>query len=124
MNASSAVTRRESFHFRCGGDRFLKRDNDFARNFPGHGRPALADFTDGGNEFFRGTTFQKITASTGAQGFENAFGVFIDRDHDDLDTRHQLFQPGGAFDAGNVRQLNVHQDDVHLMFGNFLERFL
>ena len=89
--------------------------NHFASDLAGHGRPALPHFADSGHQFFRRTTFQKIAARACAQGFEDAVGVFVNRHHYDLGGREELLKPGRAFDPGDVRELNVHQDDIRLM---------
>ena len=94
-------TLRKTFDFRGNGHRFLERKNNLAGDFPRHRSASLANLANRGNEFFRGGAFQQITGGAGAQGLENAFGVFIDRDYDDLNRGHQLLEPGSAFDAGN-----------------------
>ena len=69
------------------------------------------------SQFLRRAALEQVTARAGAQRLEDAVGVLVDRHHDDLDRGQQLLEPGGAFDAGDVRQLNVHQHDLRLMFG-------
>jgi hypothetical protein len=114
----------EAFDFGGGGDRFLEGGDDFTGDFAGHGRTALANLADGGNEFFRRAAFQEVTAGAGTEGFKDTVGVFINGDHDDLGRRKELFEPGGAFDAGNVRELDVHEDNIGLLAGDLLEGFL
>lgn len=81
-------------------------------DFTCHGCAAFADVGDGFEDFFRVGAFQKIAAGSCAEGFEYGFGVIIHGDDDDMERREKFLQSRRAFDAGHIRQMEVHEHHV------------
>src|ERR1043166_9320355 len=102
----------------------LEGHHDFARNFAGRRGAALTDLGDGVQNFAGRGAFQKVAARPGLERAEDAGGVLIDREHDDLHLWDHLLEAGRTFDARSAGQIDVHQDDVGLVAWNLLQTLL
>ena len=108
----------------CGFGRGLERANDFAGDGTGHGRAAAMHVLDGFEQFAGRQPLEHVPAGPGGQCLEDLVGVLIDRQHHDLDLRHQSFEAPRAFDAADATHMDVHQHHVGLVFGQMFQRRL
>ena len=102
---------------------FLKGLRYFAGDVSGHGRTATMHLLDRFQKFGTFRSLEKVSVGAGSQGAKNVVGVFVDREHDDLELGDQLFQLADAFDAVDAGQIDVHQNNLGTNFGQFLDGF-
>ena len=88
------------------------------------GAPPCRDVANRREQLFRRAGLDQIAIRAGFQGAENAFAVFINRDHDDLHRGRGLFDLGDAFDPGHARQLDVHEHDIRIFCQNLRQSLL
>lgn len=68
--------------------------------------------------------FQQVTAGARPQRGGDALGILVNGHHDDLHGWQQRPQSVRAFNAGHLRQLNIHQHLLGLFGGQFLQGLL
>ena len=112
------------FVFGIGRAGLAEALDDFSGDAAAHGGAALVDLTEGGEELFAGGVFEKVSGGAGFEGFEDAVGVFVDRDHNELDLRQFVFEAANAFDAVEAREVDVGEDDVGFVDGDSFVCFL
>lgn len=104
--------------------RFAETLDDLAGDAAAHGRSAFVDFAEGGEKLIAGSLFEKISGGTGFESFEDSVGVFVDRDHDELDFRYLLLETAHAFDAVEAGEVDVRENDVGFILRDSLKCLL
>lgn len=99
----------------------LKGLGDFAGDVSGHGRTAAMNFANGFQQFGALGALEKVAVGAGGEGAEDIIGVFVDGEHDDLESRDKLFQLAHAFDAVDAREIDVHENNFRPDFRNVLD---
>ncbi len=94
---------------RWGG---LERLNDAPGNACRHGCAAEGEITDGLDDLVRRRLLKQITGCAGADGIEYVVIIVEDGEHEDLDARVMGLHRADAFDARDIGQADIHQDDI------------
>lgn len=97
-----------------GRRRGLKGLQDAAGDAGCHGRPALVEIANGLDDVFGRRTFEQIAGGARADGVEDILVVVEHGEHQDLDRREMGLDRPHTFDAGDIRQADVHEDDIGL----------
>ena len=101
----------------------MKGLGDFTGDVGGHRRTATMNFENGFEQFGAFGALEEVTVCARGQRAEDIFGIFVNREHDDLKFGNELLQLANAFDAVDAREIDVHQDNLRADFGNFFNGF-
>ena len=76
---------------------------------------------NGRKQFSRWRLFEQVAGRAGSERVEDVLGILINSQHDDLRRRENGLKSANTFDPVQTRQVDVHQDDIGIGFGKFLQ---
>src|SRR6185437_12915171 len=96
----------------CTGSYGLKALDDLSGDAGGHGGAAMIEVADSLDDLGWRGLFEQVARGAGADGVEDIFIVVEDGEHQHLDRGKMCLDGTHAFDAGDVGEADVHEDDI------------
>ncbi len=107
-----------------GSSHSVKRLHDLPRDTCGHRGAAPIHLVDRFEKFCRRRSLQEVSVRARRQRIEDRIAVFVDGKHESLSGRAKFPELSHTVDAGHLREVDIHQDNVWPDSGKIPERIL